>query len=68
MALNPTPLDERVNKLRQDIDLFIDARVREEKKLAPGIPEGVLRNILTARSGGCHCEALLAIKLTDDKA
>jgi hypothetical protein len=63
----PPPLDtERVNQIRDDIDAFIDARVASLKKTSPGVPELVLRNILTARSGGCHCIAFLQIAEQDE--
>ena len=73
MILNrkPPPLDvERVNNIRDEIDAFIDARVAVLKKTSPGVPELVLRNILTARSGGCQCLAYIHIAdldLADDE-
>jgi hypothetical protein len=63
----PPPLDvERVNNIRDEIDAFIDARVASLKKTSPGVPELVLRNILTARSGGCQCIAFLHIAEQDE--
>jgi hypothetical protein len=62
----PPALDaDRVNQIRDDIDAFIDARVAVLKKTSPGVPELVLRNILTARSGGCQCIAFLHIAELD---
>ena len=54
------------NSIRDEIDAFIDARVAVLKKTSPGVPELVLRNILTARSGGCQCIAFLHIAENDD--
>ena len=66
--LRPTPLDEQIKTVRDNIEAFVDARVAELKNVSPGVPEGVLRNILTGRSGGCACEAYLWIKQKDDEA
>jgi hypothetical protein len=58
---NP-PLDEAMVLAHQDrINDFIDQRVQELKKECPGVPEGVLRNILTARANDCECRAALQI-------
>jgi hypothetical protein len=63
----PPPLEvDRVNQIRDDIDAFIDARVAVLKKSSPGVPDLVLRNILTARSGGCQCLAYLHIAEQDE--
>jgi hypothetical protein len=51
------PLKERIEALRAEIDAFIDALA--EKDAGLGVPVGVLRNLLTARSGGCECRAYL---------
>jgi hypothetical protein len=69
MILNRNKLQlsvDRVNNLRAEIDDFIDARVVELKASSPGVPSLVLRNILTARSGGCHCIAFLHIAEQDE--
>ena len=63
----PPPLDvERVNNIRDEIDAFIDARVAVLKKTSPGVPELGLRNILTARRGGCQCIAFIHIAEQDE--
>jgi hypothetical protein len=46
------PLDERIRSLRNECESFIDRKVAGLKAESPGVPEGVLRNILMARSGG----------------
>jgi len=63
---NPIPtLQERIEALREEIDEFIDERVAEEKKNCPGVPEGILRNILLARSGDCLCRGYLNLTKED---
>ncbi len=60
LKTSPPALDEAtVLSLQDRINDFIDAQVREIKKESPGVPETVLRNILTARSGGCECRSFL---------
>ena len=54
-------LSDRIEALRAEINALIDARVREIAKDAPGVPEGVIRNILVARGGGCECQQYLAL-------
>jgi hypothetical protein len=61
MALRTPPLEEQIEGLRSKIDSFISERVAELAKDAPGVPAGVLRNLLTARAGGCLCEQYLQL-------
>ena len=60
--LKSPPLEERIEKLRADIDAFIDARVATEAKECPGVPVVMLRQMATSRSGACQCAAYLQIK------
>ena len=60
--LKSPPLEERIEKLRADIDAFIDARVANEAKSCPGVPVVMLRQMATSRSGACQCAAYLQIK------
>ena len=62
---SPT-LKDRLDRLRDEIDDYIDQRVAEEKKTCPGIPDLVLRNLLTNRSNGCQCRAYLALSQEGD--
>jgi hypothetical protein len=58
----PPMLDvDRVNALRAQIDSYIDNIVEAQKKDCVGIPAGVLRNLLTARSGDCQCRTYLRL-------
>jgi hypothetical protein len=67
MAFNRSmPLDERVRQIRAELDAFIDARVAAIKPGCPGIPDGVIRNLIT-RGSACQCAAYLDIKEKDDE-
>ena len=66
-VLRSATIDAQIKTVRDKIEAFVDARVTELKKDAHGVPEGVLRNILTGRSGECQCEAYLWIKKHDDE-
>jgi hypothetical protein len=54
-------LKERIEAIRDEIDEIIDARVEAQRPQCPGVPAQVLRNLITNRSGGCHCEAALQL-------
>jgi hypothetical protein len=62
------PLEERIRSIRAEIDAFIDERAAEEKKTCEGVPVGVIRNLLTARSDGCQCRAYLQVAEKDKAA
>ncbi|WP_407153920.1 hypothetical protein [Bradyrhizobium sp. STM 3557] len=61
MKLTKPTLLERITAIRDEVHAFIDAKAEEMKAENPGIPVGVLRNMLTAGSGGCQCRAYLDI-------
>ncbi|ANW02248.1 hypothetical protein [Bradyrhizobium icense] len=61
MALRTPPLEEQIEALRSKINTFIDERVVEMAKETPGVPAAILRNLLTARAGGCQCAQYLQI-------
>lgn len=68
LSTRPLPLtEERVKAIRGEIDAFIDARAAKIKETCEGVPVLVIRNLLTARSGGCQCAAYLGL-LTKDAA
>jgi hypothetical protein len=57
-----TPLlEDRIKRIRADIDAIIDARVEAVAKENPGVPSGVIRNLLTARAPACPCAQYLEI-------
>jgi hypothetical protein len=62
------PLDERISKLREELDAFIDERAAVIAKENPGVPVGVCRNLLIARTPDCECRQYLEIKRQDDAA
>ncbi|WP_407146339.1 hypothetical protein [Bradyrhizobium sp. ORS 86] len=51
-------LAERIAEFRSELDAWIDAKAAELKEDTPGVPVGVLRNLLTARAGACQCQAV----------
>jgi hypothetical protein len=66
--LSKTPLEDRIRAIQAEIDAIIDAKVEAEAKQCPGVPVGVLRNLITAKGGGCQCRQYLEIKKQDDAA
>ncbi|MDA9435816.1 hypothetical protein [Bradyrhizobium sp. CCBAU 51627] len=48
-------LEERIEELRAEIDGIIDERVAKIASQSPGVPPGVIRNLLTARAPACRC-------------
>jgi hypothetical protein len=50
-----TSIEERIAELRAEIDGIIDARVASIAGESPGVPAGVIRNLLTARAPSCRC-------------
>ncbi|WP_256809016.1 hypothetical protein [Bradyrhizobium sp. Bra64] len=48
-------LEERIEELRAEIDGIIDDRVARIAGESPGVPAGVIRNLLTARAPSCRC-------------
>ena len=61
---NP-PLEDRIKQVRAEIEAIIDARVDAVAKQSPGVPPGVIRNLLTARAPACPCAQYLEL---DSKA
>lgn len=50
-----TRLEDRIEELRAEIDGIIDERVAKIASQSPGVPPGVIRNLLTARAPTCRC-------------
>jgi hypothetical protein len=66
--MNPTTtptLEDRVRKIRSEIDAIVDARAEIVAKQNPGVPLGVIRNLLTARAGICRCAQYLELAGND---
>jgi hypothetical protein len=54
-------LEDRIKQIRVDIEAIIDARAEVVAKENPGVPSGVIRNLLTARAPACPCAQYLEI-------
>ena len=55
-------LEDRIRQIRADIDAIIDARTEVIAKDNPGVPSGVIRNLLTARAPTCPCAQYLELE------
>ncbi|KRR27954.1 hypothetical protein CQ14_09010 [Bradyrhizobium lablabi] len=66
MKATRTPsLEDRIKQVRADIEAIIASRVEAVAKESPGVPPGVIRNLLTARAPACPCAQYLEL---DNKA
>jgi hypothetical protein len=55
------PLEDRIKQIRADIDAIIDAKAEAVARESPGVPLGVIRNLLIARAPACPCAQYLEI-------
>jgi hypothetical protein len=55
------PLEDRIKQVRADIETIIDAHVERVAEESPGVPPGVIRNLLTARAPTCLCAQYLEL-------
>ncbi len=55
------PLEDRIKQIRADVEAIIDARAETVAKENPGVPVGVIRNLLTARAPACPCSQYIEI-------
>jgi hypothetical protein len=60
-SIRAAPLEERIRRIRADIDAIIDAKAEAVAGENPGVPSGVIRNLLTARAPACPCAQYLEI-------
>lgn len=58
-------LEERIKAIRAEIDEIIEARAKAVAKDSPGVPTGVIRNLLTARAPACACAQYLELNRED---
>ncbi|MBR0780464.1 hypothetical protein [Bradyrhizobium iriomotense] len=63
-----TTIEERIEELRREIDGIIDARVATIANDSPGVPAGVIRNLLTARVPSCRCAQYIELCAKEAKA
>ena len=61
-AARTMTLEDRIRDIRADIETIIKARVEAVAKASPGVPAGVIRNLLTARAPACPCTQYLELK------
>jgi hypothetical protein len=61
VARDMPTLEDRIKGLRTEIDAVIDARVDAIAKDSPGVPKGVIRNLLIARAPACPCAQYLEL-------
>jgi len=54
-------LEDRIKDIRDEIDAFIVSHVEAAARQSPGVPTGVIRNLLTARAPGCTCTQYLQL-------
>lgn len=54
-------LEERINALRAEINAIIKAQAEAVAKESPGVPTGVIRNLLVARTPTCPCAQYLEL-------
>ncbi len=59
------PLEDRIKQIRAEVEAIIDARAEAAAKDNPGVPTGVIRNLLTARAPACPCAQYLEIAGAD---
>lgn len=52
-------LEDRIRRIRADIDAIIEKHADDIAKRSPGVPRGVIRNLLTARAPSCPCAQYL---------
>jgi hypothetical protein len=54
-------LEERLEALQADIDAAVAQIVDEKAAACPGVPRGIVEQILVGRAHGCRCEQLKLI-------
>ncbi|QQO23159.1 hypothetical protein JJB98_26090 [Bradyrhizobium diazoefficiens] len=62
-----TRIEDRIEELRAEIDGIIDARVARIASESPGVPAGVIRNLLTARAPSCRCAQYIELCSSEAK-
>ncbi len=55
------PLEQQIRQLRAEIEGIIDFRARTIARDSPGVPLGVIRNLLTAQAPACPCSQYLGL-------
>lgn len=55
------PLEVRIKEIQAEVEAIIDARAQAVARDSPGVPIGVIRNLLTARAPACPCSQYLQL-------
>ncbi|NPU67537.1 hypothetical protein HL667_21215 [Bradyrhizobium sp. 83012] len=55
-------LEDRIELIRTEIEQVVRDRVEAIAKESPGVPKGVIRNLLIARAPSCACEQYLMLR------
>jgi len=55
-------LEGRIEQIRAEIERVVQDRVEAIAKESPGVPKGVIRNLLVARAPSCACEQYLMLR------
>jgi hypothetical protein len=54
-------LEQRIKAIRAEINAIVEARAEAVAKESPGVPTGVIRNLLTVRAPACPCAQYLEL-------
>lgn len=54
-------LEDKIRQLRSEINALIEARAKAVAEESPGVPVGVIRNMLVARAPACPCAQYLEL-------
>jgi len=60
-AASAPTLEERIRLIRAEIEAVIEAQADAVAQENPGVPPGVIRNLLTARAPACLCSQYLEL-------
>jgi hypothetical protein len=60
----PEPLEDRILAFHAELDRYIESRLDDLQKEAPGVPRVVLRNLVEARAPNCACAQSLELLRT----
>ena len=63
-ATSAPALEERIALIRAEIEAVIEAKANAVALESPGVPLGVIRNLLTARAPACPCSQYLGLNTT----
>ena len=61
-------LEDRIKDIREEVDAIIASRVEAIAKQSPGVPAGVIRNLVIARAPGCPCAQYIELCRTEPLA